>query len=205
VASSTLQFSQSLSGAASAYDRYDSYGTGQQRNIVSAQAALSQVLNPVSSVTLSYNLVSITGINPSQFVTNGGPFDPFSFDSYSPASTVTLTYSYYPAQGLFQSGSWNVAYDFNSLQTTTTMSLNLQISPSLLFTTSASYNLTVSQVTEIDYAVNATCDCLSLGLLYRTFPSSPSNNTWYITLGVNTLAGASTQFQLGGGAPSHLP
>ncbi|HLJ60077.1 MAG TPA: LptA/OstA family protein [bacterium] len=205
VSSNTFQLSKVLSAAASAYYKYDYYGTGQQRNIYSVQAALSQVLNPVSSATLSYNLVSITGINPSQFVTNGGPFDPFSFDSLNNASAVTLTYSYYPIRGLFQSGSWNVAYDFNSLQTTTNMSLNFNISPSLVFTTAATYNLTQSLLTEVDYAVNGTCDCLSLGLLYRTFPSSPASNTWYITVGVNTLPGASTQFQLGGGAPSHFP
>jgi len=35
-------------------------------------------------------------------------------------------------------------------------------------------------------------------VLYRTFPNS-ANNTWYITLGVNTVPGATTQFQLGGG------
>jgi len=199
--SSTFQLSQVLSAAASAYYRYDDYGTGQQRNILSAQAALSQTLNTVSSATLSYNLVSITGVNPPQFVTNGGPFTPFAFDALSPASTVTLTYSYYPGKGLFNSGSFNFGYGFASQQLASTMSLNFQVSPTILFTTSATYNYTTSQVTEVDYAVNGTCDCLQFGVLYRTFPNS-ANNTWYVTFGVNTLPGATTQFQIGGGGPS---
>jgi len=201
--SNTFQLSKVLSGAVSAYYRYDYYGTGQQRNIFSTQAALSQPLNTVSSATLSYNLVSISGINPPQFVTNGGPFSPFSFDSLSPASTVTLTYSYYPSQGFFNSGSFNFEYDFNGQQLASTMSLNFQVTPTLLFTASATYNYTTSQVTEVDYAVNGTCDCLQLGVLYRTFPNS-ANNTWYITLGVNTVPGATTQFQLGGGGLNQI-
>jgi len=55
----------------------------------------------------------------------------------------------------------------------------------------------------VDYAVNGTCDCLQLGVLYRTLPNS-AHNTWYITLGVNTVPGATTQFQLGGGGLNQI-
>jgi len=199
VSSHTFQLTKSISGAIAAYYRYDAYGTGQQRNIFSTQAAVSEPLNAVSSATLSYNLLAINGFNPPQFVTNGGPFSPFSFDSQSPADSLTLTYSYYPGKGLFNSGSINFQYGIDSQQFASTASANFQVSPTILFTTSATYNYTQSQVTEVDYGLNATCDCLQLGVLYRTFPNSPSNNTWYITLGINTLPGASTQFQLGGG------
>jgi lipopolysaccharide export system protein LptA len=195
--SRTLQMTTELSlGAAASYE-YTSYGTGVVRNMIGFSTALTQVLNQVSSLTLSYNLLNVNGIAPQGAVLNG-PFTPFEFDSESPTSSVTLNYSYYPGgHNLFQSGQISLGYDFLGLQTESTMSLNFLISPTIIFTTSANYNVSQSQFTEIDYALNATCDCLSIGLLYRTFPQTPQDNTIYITLNVNTLAGASTEFQFG--------
>ena len=195
--SRTVQLSDVLSLGAGAFYEYDYYGTGVQRNVVNFAAALTQTLNQVSSVTLSYNTIGVSGYAPRGAVLNG-PFTPFSFDSQSPTSSVTATYAYYPGgHHLFQYGTFSLAYDFYGQQTTSNVSLTFLITPTVLFTTSGNYNYTLGEFTEIDYAVNATCDCLSIGLLYRTFPQSPQSNTIYVTLSVNTLAGASSQFQFG--------
>jgi len=192
----TLELSNVLSLAASAYYEYDYYGTGVQRNVFNFSTALTQILNPTSSVTLSYNSTAVTGVAPPGAVLNG-PFTPFEFDSTSPDSSINVSYSYYPSRGLFQSGTLSFAYDFYGQQLSANASVNFQISPSVLFTTSANYTLSTGQLGEVDFAVNATCDCLSIGLLYRVFPSNPSTNTIYITLNVNTLAGVASQFQFG--------
>ena len=195
--SRTVQLSDVLSLGAGAFYEYDYYGTGVQRNVVNFAAALTQTLNQVSSVTLSYNTIGVSGYAPRGAVLNG-PFTPFSFDSQSPTSSVTATYAYYPGgHHLFQYGTFSLAYDFYGQQTTSNVSLTFLITPTVLFTTSGNYNYTLGEFTEIDYAVNATCDCLSIGLLYRTFPQNPQSNTIYVTLSVNTLAGASSQFQFG--------
>ena len=156
-----VELSNVLSVAASAYYEYDYYGTGVQRNVFNFSTALTQILNTVSSATLSYNSTAVTGSRrPGRCST--APFTPFEFDSTSPDSSVNLSYSYYPSKGLFQSGTLSLAYDFYGQQLSANASVNFQISPTLLFTTSANYILSTGQFSEIDFAVNATCDCLSI-------------------------------------------
>ncbi len=113
-------------------------------------------------------------------------------------SSVNLSYSYYPSRGGCSNPGRSASGTISiGQQTNAGISLNFQVSPSVLFTTSASYNLSTGQMNEADFSVNATCDCLSIGLLYRVFPTNPSGNTLYITLNVNTLGGAAGQFQFG--------
>jgi len=195
--SATFQLSRTLSFAASAYYQFDSYGTGQQRNITAFSAALTDLLSSRSNTTLSFNTASVTGIMPPGLPATTYPFTPFQFDGVSPDSSVSLSYAYYPYRGLLQYAQASLSYDFYSQQTTANAGVSVALSPTLLFTTSASYSLSTQQVTEVDYAVNATCDCLSVGVLYRTFPQSPQTNTLYVTLSLNPLAGAAATFQLG--------
>jgi len=197
----TFQLSRTLSFGASAYYRFDSYGTGQQRNITAFSAALTDVLTPMSSATLSYNSSAVTGIAPPGHPATTYPFTPYQFDGVSPDSSVSLSYAYYPSRGLLQFAQASLSYDFYNQQTTANASVNLALSPTMMFTASVNYSLSTQQVTEMDYALNATCDCLSVGVLYRTFPQTPQNNTYYVTLSLNPLAGAAATFQLGPTAP----
>jgi hypothetical protein len=184
----TIRLAPALTVAAGGYYRYDTYSTGDTRGIAAAAAALTQVLSQTSSTTLSYNFAQVTGATP------------FAFDSIASDSAITLSYSYYPGK-FFQSGTISGAYDFLTQQTTAGLILAFTVSPSLQFSTTVAYNVTTQQFTEIDYAVTATCDCVALGVVYRTFPTAPATNQWYITLGIATLPGIATTFKTGG-APS---
>jgi LptA/(LptD N-terminal domain) LPS transport protein len=181
----TIRLTPSLSASAGGYYQYDTYSTGNVRTIWTAAAALTEILSPATSTTLSYYFATVYGTTP------------FQFDVISPNSVATLSYSYYPSRGLFQSGTIGASYDFVAQQTSATVSLAFAISPTLQFGTNVQYNLTTQQFTEIDYSVNATCDCVGLGLVYRTFPASPSSNQWFITLGINSLPGINTTVRLG--------
>jgi hypothetical protein len=177
----TVALTKSLTASAGGYYRYDSYGTGSSRAIAAASAALTETLSTVSSATLSYNFASVNGVTP------------FAFDLVSPDSVVTLSYSYYPAKFL-QSGTVSLGYDFLAQQTTAGLNVMLALSPSVQFGTNVSYSVTTRQLNEIDYVVNATCDCLGLGVVYQTFPATPSSNRWFVTLGLNSLPGATVRF-----------
>lgn len=181
----TFNLNKSLSVSAGGYYRYDAYSSATARTIAAASAAMTQILSQTSSTTLSYNFAQVNGVTP------------FAFDSVGADSAITLSYSYYPG-GTFQSGTLSGTYDFLTQQTTAGLNLGFTISPSVQFNTSVSYNLTTQQLTEIDYAVGATCDCLALGVVYRTFPTNPSANQWFVTIGVSTLPGIATTFRLGG-------
>lgn len=186
VTSDTINLNKNgLTLSAGGYFRYDAYTPGNVRNIIAGSAAVNQVLTATSSTTLSYNFATVYGVTP------------FLFDGIGTDSSIGMSYSYYPG-GLFSSGTLGVAYDFLSLQTTASLYLGFTISPTLQFSSSISYNVNTQQVTEIDYAVNATCDCVSLGVVYTTFPNAPLTNRWYITVGINTLPGISTTYKLGG-------
>jgi len=186
VTSDTLPLSPSLTASAGGYYRYDTYSTGNIRNILAGSAAITQVLSRDSSTALSYNFATVYGTTP------------FSFDGVGTDSAIGLSYSYYPYRGLFQAGTISGTYDFLTQQTTATLSLGFSASPSIQFGTSVQYNVTTQQIVEIDYVVNATCDCVALGVVYQTFPTAPAANRWFITLGINTLPGIATTFRLGG-------
>ena len=181
----TIPLNRSLTVSAGGYYRYDSYGAGNVRNILAASAAMTQTLNRTSSTTLSYNFATVYGTTP------------FSFDSIGTDSSISLSYSYYPG-GFFQAGTIAGSYDFLTQQTTGSLSVAFAVSPSIQFGTIVSYNVTMQQISEIDYSVNAACDCVGLGVVYQTFPNVPSANRWFITLGINSLPGVATTFKFGG-------
>jgi lipopolysaccharide transport protein LptA len=184
--SDPVRVTPSLTASAGGYYRYDSYSAGQVRTILAGAAALTQELTKSSSASLSYYFATVNGATP------------FDFDVISPDSVASLSYSYYPARGFFQSGTVAASYDFLAQQTTATLSLEFAMSPTLLFGSTVQYNLATQQFAEIDYSVNATCDCVGIGVVYRTFPATPSMNQWFITLGINSLPGTATTVRLGG-------
>lgn len=165
--------SPSLTWSATGQARADVYGVGQQRTFLGYTAAITDTLNPSNSLTLTYNFASVVGTTP------------FQFDAVSPDSTVTLSYYYTSYTPSFvQSAGLSVGYSFLTQQTTLGPSVALAISPQILFSAAGSYNLTIQQWSEVDYAVNARCDCISVGLLFRTFPQTPSLNQLLVTVGV---------------------
>ena len=180
-ATDTFVLSPGLSFSASGRVQYDVYGTGQQRTVVEGSTALSSTLSPRASAYLSYNLVSVNGSTP------------FSFDDISPSSTASLNYTY-SFGGFVQSAGASVTYDFLSMQTSLGLTVSMSINPNTAFNVSAYYNTTTQQLTEVDYALNVRCDCVTVGLVYRTFPQNPAGNMVELSIELNAFPGRNVVF-----------
>jgi hypothetical protein len=172
VATDTFVLSPKVIAGASGSVEYDAYGTGQQRTMPRVTAAVTEILSRIESVTLAYNSTAVVGSTP------------FSFDNLGPDSSVALSYINSVGVGLLQTWGLTVSYDFYSDQTTLAGLIALAISPTVQFNASASYNLTTQQVSEVDYALNVQCDCVAIGLVYRTFPQTPSLNQFALMVGL---------------------
>jgi hypothetical protein len=46
----------------------------------------------------------------------------------------------------------------------------------------------------VDYAVNVRCDCVTVGLVYRSFPQNPGGNSLMVTVGLNVFPGTNVSF-----------
>ena len=160
---------------------YDVYGTGQQRTVVEGSTALSSTLSPRASASLSYSLVTVNGSSP------------FLFDHFDPTSSATLYYNY-TFGGFVQNVGASITYGFLSAQTTLGLSTSFRINDNTAFNISAQYNLTTQQVTEIDYALNLRCDCVTVNLVYQTFPQNPAGNMLMVVVELNTLSGGNVTF-----------
>lgn len=176
-----IRLSPSLLWIGAGQARVDAYGTGQERTVVGFTVGLTELLDPSNSLSLTYNLASVGGGTP------------FLFDVISPDSTVALSYNY-AATGFLQAAGVSVSYSFLALQTTLGANAALALSPTLLLSLAGSYNLTTQQWGEVDVAVNATCDCLAVSLLYRTFPQNPAQNVLLFTIGLSPVAQVFTPF-----------
>ncbi len=174
LATDTFQLSPVLSFSAGGRAHFDSYGTGQQRTVFELSGVLSDSLSPRESAALAYSNVSVTGSTP------------FQFDVYGSSSVASLSYNYVFG-GFVQSATTYVAYDFLAMQTVTGLTVSLSVSPTTTFNVSAAYNLTTQQLAEVDYSVNVQCDCVTIGLVYRTFPQSPSANNFLLMAGLNAF------------------
>ncbi|SRR5579884_54943 len=173
VSSATFRLSPTVTWAASGQARVDVYGTGQERTVLGSTIGVTDVLGRFGVLTMTYNFAGIEGATP------------FAFDAVSPDSTVALAYSF--SAGVLQTGGVSVSYSFLSRQTTLGLNAGVAVGRQVFLSASASYNLTTSQWTEVDYAVSAQCDCVSVGLLYRTFPTNPSQNQILLTVGLSAF------------------
>jgi lipopolysaccharide assembly outer membrane protein LptD (OstA) len=171
VSSGVFNISPDVIWSWSAQAREDVYDTGQNRTVLGYAIAVTDVLDASSSVTLTYNLASVTGATP------------FAFDAISNDSTVSLSYGY-SSPGVLQSGGVSLGYSFLSQQTSLGVNAALALSAQAILSAAVSYNLSTQTTTEADYALNVKCDCVSVGLLYRTFPQTPSQNAFYLTIGL---------------------
>jgi hypothetical protein len=174
LATDTFWLSPSLAFSAGGRARIDGYGSGQQRGVFELSGAIWDILTPRDSAAMSYSGVSIIGSTP------------FSFDLYTPSSTVSVSYSHVFG-GFVQSASAYVAYDFLAMQTSMGATLAMNLSPTTQFSVSGYYNLTTKQLTEVDYAVNVQCDCVSIQVAYRTFPQGTQGNGFFFTVGLNAF------------------
>src|SRR5438445_13001020 len=104
LATDTVWLSPTLAFSAGGRARADGYGTGQQRGVFELSGAMWDLLSPRDSAAMSYSGVSVIGTTP------------FSFDAYTPSSTVSVSYSHVFG-GFVQSASAYLAYDFLAMQT----------------------------------------------------------------------------------------
>jgi hypothetical protein len=174
LATDTFWLSPSVAFSAGGRARIDGYGTGQQRGVFELSGAIWDILTPRDSAAMSYSGVSIIGSTP------------FSFDLYTPGSTVSVSYSHVFG-GFVQSASAYLTYDFLAMQTSMGLTLSMNLSPTTQFSVSGYYNLTTKQLTEVDYAVNVQCDCVSIQVAYRTFPQGTQGNGFFFTVGLNAF------------------
>ena len=171
VNSDAVRVSQNLLFIGSGQARVDVYGSGQERTILGTTLGLTDLLDRANSLTLTYNLASVGGATP------------FLFDVISPDSTAALAYNYV-GTGFLQSAGVSVSYSFLALQTTLGANAAVALSPTLLLSTAGSYNVTAQQWGEVDVAVNATCDCVAVSVLYRMFPQNPTLNNVLFMIGL---------------------
>jgi len=174
LATDTFWLSPTLAFSAGGRARADGYGTGQQRGVFELSGAMWDLLSPRDSAAMSYSGVSVIGTTP------------FSFDAYTPSSTVSVSYSHVFG-GFVQSASAYLAYDFLAMQTSMGATLSMSLSPTTTFSVSGYYNLTTRQLTEVDYAVNVQCDCAAIQVAYRTFPQGPQSNGFFFTVGLSAF------------------
>jgi hypothetical protein len=192
LSSDTFMLSPSLALSLSGQVRFDAYGTGQQRTVMGAAAALSVPVGDRGGATLSYGFNTPTGASP------------FSFDQIGPSNSIALNYGYSFGGGFLQALSTFLNYDFLAQQYVFNLSLAMRVTDDTLFNVSAWYNLTTRQLTEVDYAINQRCDCVAIGLLYRTYPQSPAANTFLVTMTINAFPGRGFSFS-GSGATYTSP
>ncbi len=174
ITTDTFRLGPRLFASAGGIARYDTYGTGQQRTVLEGSAALTSPLSMWASASLSYSGVGVSGGTP------------YLFDLINPSSVASLSYTYIFG-GFVQSASANLSYDFLAQQTTLGLNVSMTITPATAFSVSSQYNVTTQQLTEVDYAVNVRCDCVTVGFVYRTFPQSPSANNLMLTVQLNSL------------------
>ncbi len=179
--SDAIRLSPSLLWIGAGEARVDAYGAGQERTVAGFTVGLTDLLDRSNSLSLTYNLASVGGATP------------FLFDAVTADSTVALSYDYI-APGFLQSAGVSVAYSFLALQTTLGANAALELSPTLLLSLAGSYNVTTQQWGEVDVAVNATCDCLAVSLLFRMFPQSPAQNVLLFGIGLSPAAQVFTPF-----------
>jgi lipopolysaccharide assembly outer membrane protein LptD (OstA) len=181
LATDTFVLAPNLYYSASGRVHYDVYGTGQQQTVIEADTALSATLSPRVSASLSYDLVDVKGSTP------------FTFDSYGPSSSVSL-YTNYLVGGFVQNIGASLSYGFLAQQYNLGLSMSLNISPTFVFNIYAQYNLTTQQLAEVDYGINIRCDCVAVGLIYRTFPQNPASNNFIVAIEINAFPGRNFSF-----------
>lgn len=172
LASDTFVLGESVYFSAGGRIHFDGYGTGDHQTVFEGSAALTAPLGPGSRASLVYTSVIVDGMTP------------FTFDAYGATSTVTLNY-YHLFGGFLQSAYASVSYDFLAGETTLGLTAAMSINRNTEFDISAYYSLLTGQLNEIDYALNLRCDCASIGLVYQTFPYSPSRNAFMVTVELN--------------------
>ena len=167
LATETFSFGPSLDAYASASYRFSSYGTGEQRTIISGALALTYRFDQATTVTARYDLASVQGTTP------------FLFDAVNSTSTVALTVAHSRPDFRVQAG---VSRDFAVPVTKLSGGVGFRVSPTVFFDVAAVYNLTTEAFEDLDYTVTFQCDCLTVAVRYRQIRQEISLN---VILGVS--------------------
>jgi len=142
---------QTEASATLAY-RWNAYGTGAQRSVLSGGVALTHRFSESTTATLRYDHAGVTGATP------------FLFDRVDPARTVALAVAHVrPGYRVFAGVSHNFAVPETKLQA----AAGVQVAPRVFFDVSAIYNVRTQAFEDIDYSVTYRCDCLSVTVQYR--------------------------------------
>jgi hypothetical protein len=142
-----------LTFAARGAARYSAYGTGATRTVLSLGTALTYRIDPVTTASLRYLLVTVQGSTP------------LATDVVDQASTVSL--------GLVRAVpdryriAASVAHNTAVPETTLLGSFIVAATPSLEVGVSASYNLRTSAFDDVDYTLRVICDCVDAVVRYR--------------------------------------
>lgn len=167
VAFSTDQFllDPLTSWSASAYARRSWYGTGANRMVYSGSIGVTRSLDQWSSVGLSYTRTLVEGSTP------------FSFDSVSPTSAVSVGYSR-RIEGQYHV-NLGASHDFLVPETKVSAEAGVQVVKDLYFTVSAVYNLRTAAYEDVDYILTKRCDCVEVSVKYRQV-----RREWWLEVGL---------------------
>ncbi len=156
LASETLRLGPRLTSFASAALRYSAYGTGDQRQILSATAALSYQIDPWTTLVLRHDLVTQRGTTP------------FLFDGVASERTAAVTLARSTGDYRIQAG---VSHNFLVPETKLTAGVGARVSASLFVDVDVVYNTRTRAWEDIDYVLNYRCDCLAVTFRYRQIRS----------------------------------
>jgi hypothetical protein len=156
LATEALRLGRRLTAFASTSGRFSAYGTRQQRQVLTAAAALSYQLDDLTNLTLRHDLVVQRGATP------------FLFDGVTPASTSSATLSRYAGEFRLQAG---VSHNFLVPETKLLAGVGTRLSPSLYLDLDVIYNLRTRAMEDIDYVLTYRCDCLRALVRYRQIRS----------------------------------
>lgn len=187
VTTDAFRITQEMTLSAAGWAQEDIYGTGRQRSITGATAALVQPISLSETLSLTYYYQTVVGTTP------------FLFDVQSPGTTVAFTYSYISLNpdALLQSGTATFTYDFIALQTTATPSIVLRVTPEFSLGVTGTYNFFQQQWTEVDYSVTGHCDCLQVNVVLKTFPPlGAQGNQLFLLLSLTNVPDAAASVRL---------
>ncbi|MDR7434018.1 MAG: hypothetical protein QN189_02685 [Armatimonadota bacterium] len=164
-ATDQFQLDPMTSWSASAYVRRSWYGTGANRLISSGSIGLTRSLDQWSSAGLSYTRTVVEGNTP------------FSFDSVSATSAVSVGYS--RRIGGQYHVNLGVNHDFLVPETKVSAEAGVQVVKDLYFTVSAVYNVRTASYEDIDYVLAKRCDCVEFSIKYRQV-----RQEWWVEIGL---------------------
>ncbi len=153
VSSQPIPLGSRLALVTSAAVRVSSYGAGAVRTVTSARAALSYELDRYTTVTLAYQLVTISGSSPLTI----DVVDPLNATSLGVVRAVPGRYR------IAASVENNVA----ASEIKYAAAIGAFVTPTLELGIAGVYNTRLAAFEDIDYMLRRICDCVEVVIRYR--------------------------------------